>query len=64
MVISPIRCNVSTPNDKVQPFQPQSCPVTSNDTTHTPSQLKPRPAVPKDKTQSSQQQPTSNHTTS
>ena len=64
ILISPIRCNVSTPNNKVQPFQPQSSPVTSNDTTHTPSQSKPRQAVPKDRTQSSQPQPTSNHTTS
>ena len=45
----------------VQPFQSESSPVTSNDTTHTPSQPKPRPTVPKDKTQSSQPQPTSNH---
>ena len=50
-----------TPNNKVQPFQLQLSPVTSNDTTHTSSQPKPRPTVPKDKTQSFQPQPTSNH---
>ena len=47
-----------------EPFQPQSSPVTSNNTIHTPSQTKPRRAVPEDKTQSSQSQPISNHTTS
>ena len=50
-----------TLNNKVQPFQLQLSPVTSNDTTHTSSQPKSRPTVPKDKTQSFQPQSTSNH---